>query len=135
MLNVLRPELDAGELEAFAHYLRAPPLRLLALNPGWLSVPSGALCCAPSGEEGREEGGAVRLLPAGPWLPQRPQGGTDGVVRFEPLSDRRYRVASGAALVPRELPSEAAAPSRLLPPLPTGAPRANPAECERMPPD
>lgn len=136
MLNVLRPELDAGELEAFAHYLRAPPLRLLALNPGWLSVPSGALCCAPSGEEeGREEGGAVRLLPAGPWLPQRPQGGTDGVVRFEPLSDRRYRVASGAALVPRELPSEAAAPSRLLPPLPPGAPRANPAECERMPPD
>ena len=43
MLNVHRPELDAGELEAFAHYLRAPPLRLLALNPGWLSVPSGAM--------------------------------------------------------------------------------------------
>lgn len=106
MLNVLRPEVDTREVLAFRHYLRTPPLRLDALNPGWLSVPSATLTCAPSAVD--EDGRRVQLEPYGRWLPQRAQGGDAGVVRFEPLYGRRYRVASAQALQPRELPAQSA---------------------------
>jgi hypothetical protein len=118
MLNVLRPQVESREVVAFRHYLRAPPLRLDALNPGWLRVPSGRIACAPAGVD--DDAQTVQLVPGGTWEPQRAQGGTDGVVRFEPLHGRRYRVAAGGALRPRELPSEAAPPSITLPPLNPG---------------
>ena len=119
MLNVLRPEVDVREVRAFQHYLRAPPLRLDGLNPGWLSVPSGVLTCAPSAVDDNKL--RVQLEPIGSWLPQREQGGDNGLVRFEPLAGRRYRVASENAMQPRQLPSERASACDALPPYAPGS--------------
>ena len=76
---------------------------------------SVALVCTPSSVD--DAAARVQLHPHGEWLPQRPQGGRAGVVRFEPVSERLYRVASTQPLEPRQWPSEAALRCAALAPL------------------
>jgi len=76
---------------------------------------SVALVCTPSSVD--DAAARVQLHPHGSWLPQRPQGGRAGVVRFEPVSERRYRVVSTQPLEPRQWPSEAALRCAALAPL------------------
>lgn len=145
MLNVLRPEVGAAEVRQLHHYMHAPPVRLDALNPGWLRVPplasdahgvggvveaaggdseappppptaaaaAAALVCAPSAVD--DAAGRVLIEPDGPWLPQRGRGEDAGLVQFEPLAGRRYRVASARAMQPRQWPASASLPCDALP--------------------
>lgn len=135
MLNVLRPGVDLDEVQAFRHYMQAPPLRLDGINPGWLRVPpcshsprskAGAdkcavLVCAPSRVD--DDAGRVLLDPAGAWEAQRGRGGSAGLVRIEPLDNSRYRATSvvgSAGLQPRQWPAPDAAVCEALPVLREG---------------
>lgn len=141
MLNVVRPEVADEEVAALRHYMHAPPLRLDALNPGWLRVPSFAskaesgtaelgdelgdgavaavLTCAPSREEADER---VLLDSRAGWEAARGRGGSAGLVRFEPLDGlRAFRVTElGAGVQPRTWPTSDAAATEQLPTLEAG---------------
>ena len=101
MLNVLRPEVASSEVRAWRHYLDAPPLRLDALNPGWLRVPSPDARVPTSSNERSDEGDDLDASAPAPapfeWLPARinPRRGKEGENgRGRADSDERARAST-----------------------------------------